>query len=116
MTGGFSLSARFGDRVLDSAGGSDIFLAKFDRSGELRWLLRAGGAGDDVGQDIAIDRAGNIYVTGSFTDSASFPSHNGPAKTVTGTGQTIFLAKYHPSGTLAWVQKGLRKMRVSGWP
>jgi hypothetical protein len=106
VTGGFSVSARFSDRVIDSAGGSDIFLAKFERSGELRWLLRAGGAGDDVGNDIAFDQARNIYVTGSFTGSATFPSVHGPAKTVTGIGQTIFLAKYHPSGTLAWVQTG----------
>jgi len=106
VTGDFSGSARFGDRVLDSAGGKDIFLAKFARSGELRWLLRAGGDGDDVGQDIALDRAGNVYVTGSFTGSATFPSVQGPAKTVTGIGQTIFLAKYNPAGTLAWVQTG----------
>jgi hypothetical protein len=106
VTGGFSLSARFGDRVLDSAGGTDIFLAKFERSGELRWLLRAGGTGNDVGNDIAFDLARNIYVTGSFTGSATFPSVHGPAKTVTGTEQTIFLAKYHPSGTLAWVETG----------
>jgi hypothetical protein len=106
VTGGFSSKAMFGDRVLDSAGGTDIFLAKIDRSGELRWLLQAGGAGDDVGQDIALDRAGNVYVTGSFTGSATFPSVHGPSKTVTGIGQTIFLAKYHPSGILAWVQTG----------
>jgi hypothetical protein len=106
VTGGFSSSATFGNRVLNSAGGSDIFLAKFERSGELRWLLQAGGPGDDIGNDIALDLAGNIYVTGSFTDSATFPSVHGPAKTVTGVGQTIFLAKYQPSGTLVWVQTG----------
>ena len=106
VTGDFSGSASFGDRVLDSAGGKDIFLAKFDRSGVLHWLLQVGGAGDDVGQDIALDRAGNIYLTGSFTGTATFPSDHGPAKTLTGKGQTIFLAKYNPSGTLAWVQTG----------
>ena len=106
VTGGFSSSVKFGDRVLNSAGGSDIFLAKFDRAGELRWLLQAGGTGDDVGNDIALDLAGNIYVTGSFTDSAIFPSIHGPSKTVTGVGQDIFLAKYTPSGTLVWLQTG----------
>jgi hypothetical protein len=106
VTGGFSSSAKFGDRVLNSAGDSDIFLAKFDRSGELLWLLQADGPGDDIGNDIAFDREQNIYVAGSFTDSATFPSVHGPSKTVTGTGQTIFLAKYQPSGTLVWVQTG----------
>jgi hypothetical protein len=107
VTGGFASIAKFGDRVLNSAGGSDIFLAKFERSGELRWLLQAGGPGDDIGNDIALDREQNIYVAGSFTDSATFPSVHGPAKTVTGIGQTIFLAKYQPSGTLVWVQTGV---------
>jgi hypothetical protein len=43
VTGGFSLTARFGNKTLASAGGTDIFLAKFGSSGELRWLLRAWG-------------------------------------------------------------------------
>jgi hypothetical protein len=106
VTGGFSSKSKFGDRVLDSAGGTDIFLAKFGRSGELRWLLQAGGPGDDVGNDIAFDVEQNIYVAGSFTDSATFRSVRGPARTVTGVGETIFLAKYDPSGQLAWVQTG----------
>ncbi len=106
VTGGFSLTTRFGNKTLASAGGTDIFLAKFGRSGELRWLLQAGGPGDDVGHDIAFDREQNIYLAGSFTDSATFPSVNGPAKKVTGVGLTIFLAKYDPSGKLAWVQTG----------
>src|SRR5579863_9904707 len=106
VTGSFSLTARFGKETLTSAGGTDIFLAKFGTSGELRWLLRAGGPGDDVGEDIAFDREQNVYLTGSFSDSATFPSVNGPAKKVTGVGETIFLAKYEPSGKLAWVQTG----------
>jgi len=107
VTGGFSLTARFGNKTLDSAGGTDIFLAKFGRSGELRWLIQAGGTGDDVGNDIAFDREQNIYLAGSFTDSATFPSVNGPSKTVTGAAETIFLAKYDPSGKLVWVQTGI---------
>jgi len=107
VTGGFSLTAKFGNKTLASAGGTDIFLAKFGNSGELRWALRAGGPGDDVGYDIAFDREQNIYLSGSFTDSATFPSISGPAKSVSGLGLTIFLAKYTPSGKLVWVQTGV---------
>jgi hypothetical protein len=107
VTGGFSLTAKFGKETLTSAGGTDIFLAKFEDSGELRWLIQAGGAGDDVGNDIALDHEGNIYLAGSFTDSSTFPSINGPSKTVTGAAETIFLAKYNPSGKLVWVQTGI---------
>lgn len=107
VTGGFSSTARFGNKTFTSAGGTDIFLAKFGRSGELLWLIQAGGSGDDVSNDIALDREQNIYVAGSFTDSATFPSINGPSKTVTGAAETIFLAKYSPSGRLVWVQTGI---------
>ena len=106
-TGGFSSSARFAGKTLQSAGGTDVFVAKFNSQGDLRWLIQAGGTGDDVGNDIALDQQGNIYITGSFTDSATFPSADGLNKTVTGSGQTIFLAKYRPNGELGWVQTGV---------
>ena len=98
-----SASAR---KALTSGGGTDIFLAKYDRSGKLIWLTQAGGAGDDDGFDLAFDAAGNVYLTGEFTNSATFHGINGADQTVVGLGKTIFVAKYTPSGVLAWVQTG----------
>jgi hypothetical protein len=105
-TGRFSSSASFGQKSLSSDGEADIFLAKYSSNGQLLWLLQAGGSGDDRGNDLALDRAGNVYVTGFFTSSGSFRSTSGPTKMVTGNGQTIFLAKYSPQGVLLWVQTG----------
>jgi hypothetical protein len=93
-------------KALTSGGGTDAFLAKYDRSGKLSWLTQAGGPGDDIGFDLGFDSARNVYVTGVFTDSATFRGVNGTEKTVAGVGPTIFLAKYMPSGVLAWVQTG----------
>jgi len=93
-------------KALTSDGGTDVFLAKYDQSGKLVWLTQAGGSEDDEGFDIGFDRAGNVYLTGVFTDSATFHAVKGTDQTVTGTGETIFLAKYTPSGSLAWVQTG----------
>jgi len=93
-------------RALTSEGGTDVFLAKYDRLGKLIWLIQAGGSEDDQGFDIGFDAAGNVYVTGVFTDSATFGGLKGTEKTVTGVGQTIFLAKYRPSGVLSWIQTG----------
>ena len=116
VTGAFSATAHFNaqptttgsgtGRSLTSAGGTDSFLAKYAPSGTLQWLIQMGGPGDDEGFDIAFDASRNVYVTGVFTDSATFQGFNNTNKTVTGTGQTIFLAKYTPSGVLAWVQTG----------
>lgn len=119
VTGAFSATASFPEhagatgaqpasatKALSSQGGTDVFLAKYDKLGKLLWLVQAGGAGDDSGFDIAFDSAQNVYLVGMFDDSATFTDVNGTQKTVSGVGQTIFLAKYKPSGALVWVQTG----------
>jgi hypothetical protein len=101
-------------RSLTSDGGTDVFLAKYDRFGKLIWLAQAGGPEDDEGFDLDFDAAGNIYVTGVFTDNATFRGSSGTEKAVTGgPGQTIFLAKYRPSGVLDWVQTGTAEYDAS---
>ena len=80
VTGSFSSTAQFGKKVLVSAGDSDIFLDKHGRFGTRRWIVQAGGSGHDEGTDIALDGAGNAYVTGWFTDSATFASTDGSSK------------------------------------
>jgi hypothetical protein len=116
VTGAFSATAHFHaqptptgsgtGRLLTSKGGTDSFLAKYAPSGTLQWIIQMGGPGDDQGFDIGFDAALNVYVTGMFTDSATFQSSNNSDRTVTGTGQTIFLAKYTARGVLEWVQTG----------
>lgn len=80
--------------------------SQYGPSGTLLWLIQMGGPGDDEGFDIGFDADRNVYVTGVFTDSATFQGFNNSHRTVTGTGQTIFLAKYTPWGVLAWVLTG----------
>lgn len=68
------------------------------------WVKSAGAAGnslDDQPRDIAVDINGNIYVTGTFSGSASFEN-----KVLTGLkgSKDIFIAKYNTSGTLQWVK------------
>jgi hypothetical protein len=107
VTGSFSGTATFGGTTLTSAGGEDIFLAKYAGPGELAWVVQSGGASDDSGQALDFDGAGNIYQTGMFTNGATFGSTNGTTITVTGNGITLFLAKYTSAGVLVWVQTGV---------
>ena len=102
VTGYFSAGAQFGSQTLTSQGGADMFLAKYGPGGKLVWMVQAGGAGDDIGFDLGIGGAGNIYLAGKLTGTATFQSLNAPSKTVAGQGETIFLAKYSPTGTLLW--------------
>jgi len=74
VTGYFLSTATFGDITLTSYGGTDIFIAKLDSSGNWLWAKNAGRTGGE-GNGIAIDNNGNSYVTGILfcndTDSAT---------------------------------------------
>ena len=57
--------------------GDDAFVAKLSPTGSaLVYSTYLGGSGNDAGFDIAVDSAGNAYVTG-FTSSTDFPTANG---------------------------------------
>lgn len=50
----------------------DTFVAKFDPMGTNKYFTYLGGSQDDVAYGLAVDNAGNAFVTG-FTDSPNFP-------------------------------------------
>ncbi|MEL6671798.1 MAG: T9SS type A sorting domain-containing protein [Bacteroidota bacterium] len=88
-----------------SGGGTDIFVTKYDASGLLSWRWTAGSGLDDGATDIALDAAGNVYVTGYIRGSANFFSSVAPfvINRTSNGGQDIFLAKYSNAGVLQWV-------------
>lgn len=93
------------------AGGTDVFLAKYNAAGDLQWVVGAGGVGEDVGYGVAVDDAGNAYLTGKFTRTADFESYphvpfiplGGPLISAGGT--DLFVAKYDPAGACLWVTR-----------
>jgi Beta-propeller repeat len=78
-----------------NAGGHDGFVTKLNPKGSaLVYSTYLGGSGDDGANGIAIDLAGNAYVTGG-TDSADFPLEV-PFQTAPGG---TFVTKLNPSGS-----------------
>lgn len=67
VTGCFQGTATFGVGVsLTSAGGDDIFLAKYASNGTLSWAKKAGGTSYEQGNGVAVTSDGSAYVTGFF--------------------------------------------------
>lgn len=79
---------------------ADLFLFKFNSSGNAVWGKSVGGQNGDAGTDLALNAAGEIYLTG-FSNS---PFINIGTTTLTGlgSGRNAFLAKFDTSGSVLW--------------
>src|SRR5262249_41449368 len=93
-----------------SAGGRDVFVAKYLADGTFAWAQRLGGALDDSDQAyVALDAAGNPWVAGGFCGTADFGPYTLSAFT---NSQDIFVAKL--DGSSGAVQKALQVGSHSG--
>jgi hypothetical protein len=102
VTGLFQNNATFAPTNLNSSGGSDVFIAKYDTQGTLLWARKAGGDLFDEAYALALDKAGNVYITGSFEETAMFGS-----TTLTNTSGSldVFVAKCDSNGAFLWARR-----------
>ena len=88
---------------LTSNGGGDIFVAKYNSSGDYQWAFNIGGTGYDYGYGIAVDASSNVYVTGYFEGSNVDFDPSGTTNDLSSSGlRDIFVAKYNSSGDYQW--------------
>jgi hypothetical protein len=98
--GSFRNTTSYGSNTFTSYGGDDIGLASYDSSGTLTWVKRFGGPGEDAAGEIALDKWSNIYLTGTFSNTASFID----SSITSAGGKDAFVAKFDPVGTLLWIK------------
>ena len=80
-------------------GGGDVFVAKLNTTGTgLEYGTYLGGTRDDGGFGIAVDAAGNAYVTG-YTSSTDFPTRPGAFDTTMDGDSDGFVVKLNTTGT-----------------
>jgi hypothetical protein len=80
------------------SGGNDAFLTKLNATGTaLFYSTFLGGSGNDIGNGIAVNAAGNAYVTGT-TDSSNFPTMPGAFQSVKAVGLDAFVAELSATG------------------
>lgn len=79
------------------AGSNDVFVAKYDNSGNQLWLRQIGTTSSDSANSIAVDTNGNSYVTGDTWGDLAGSGNIGYGD--------AFIAKYDTSGNLLWIRQ-----------
>ena len=80
-------------------GSTEAFAARLSATGSsLVYATFLGGNGANVGSGVAVDTAGNAYVTGS-TDALDFPTTTGAYQNVNNGGRDSFVTKLNSTGT-----------------
>jgi len=98
ITGYFQNTIVFGSSAHTSNGSQDIVLASFTPGGKLRWSRSFGSSSADQGKGVAVDAAGSVRITGSFSNSVNFGG-----STLTSKGMhDAFVAAFDNSGKHLW--------------
>jgi hypothetical protein len=98
LAGEFLDTVQFGNKIMVSAGGTDIFLAKYDADGDPLWSNRIGAADFDFVRDIISDDEGNVIISGIFYGTTQI----GQDQYTSYGSQDIFLAKFDAAGAFLW--------------
>lgn len=102
-TGG---NSGLGHPAHDSGSIVDVFLSKFDPSGNFQWVRTWGGQGTEDAMGLAVvDGADNVYVAGRFASfNCDFNPEGTPDIHSTNGGQDAFLSKFADDGTFQWAR------------
>jgi hypothetical protein len=85
-----------GDLDGPSAGGNDVFVARFRPDGTLRWVTQLGSAGDDQSWDLAVDAAGGTVIALRTTGDLAAPN----------AGDFDYgIARLDPDGNVVWTRQ-----------
>lgn len=87
-----ALQPTFGGGLIDG------FWAKYDGTGQRIGSTYLGGSGDDLARAVAVDAAGNTYLTGE-TDVTDFPVVSPNRPKIVGGSRDAFVAELNPGGT-----------------
>lgn len=96
-----SSSISFGTVTLTNQGSGDIFVAKYNESGNIIWAKSAGGVGSELVSASNCDNFGNFYVMGYFNSSTII---FGTDTLTNSGGNKVFIVKYNSNGNIIWAR------------
>jgi hypothetical protein len=100
VTGEFQGTNQLGTNTFVCAGGSDVFVAKLNGSGDLLWAIATGGTNDDRATRLLISSNGALYLCGQFTVT---PDLLAPSADTNNGLANVFLARID-EGRFTWLR------------
>jgi hypothetical protein len=103
IRGGSTLA--FGNDTIVCPPNCNAVIVKYDSNGNELWATQGivGASGGQIlAYSVATDKFGNIFLTGTFSDTASFDSH-----IIYSPHSTTFLAKYDGNGNAIWARAAI---------
>ncbi|MBL0133609.1 MAG: gliding motility-associated C-terminal domain-containing protein [Chitinophagaceae bacterium] len=97
---------------LGAGGTFDIFIAKFDGSGNPIWAKSAAGTGTEEPIDLVTDEKGNSYISGYFKSTSI--NFSGTTLSNPSALEQFFMARYDSNGNLKWVKKSITDVQSRG--
>ena len=85
-----------------SASGSDAFIWKLDPNGNLLWVKKIGGSGNDSAIGLDIDQQGNVLVSGDFISTTDFDPSSGVFNITPIGSNDAFVVKLDSNGGFIW--------------
>lgn len=116
LVGSSSDGAQIGNFTFSSTGfGPVVVLTQLDAQGQVLSMTEVGSGSSLIVADMALDAAGNSYISGTFGLSATFGSFS-LSTPIVGTSIAFdqFLVKLSPLGVPLWAQQGGRSAAPSG--
>jgi len=103
VTGSFTSSTcTFNSTFLTNSGGLDMFIVKYDASGNVKWADNPTGVSNEIGNSICLDPLGSPHVVGSYNSSVM---HFGGSVTIHLVSyDDAFIVKYDTLGVAQWAQ------------
>ena len=100
VVGSFTGSIVLGSNVLNAPNGvpgqpppADLFIAKLDAAGNYIWAVQGGGQAYVTSEDLFVDAAGNVYITGYFDDYSVRFGAGGPILFNSSASSEAYVAK-----------------------
>lgn len=83
----------------------DVFVTKFDASGNFVWAKSIGGSLNDVPLSLELDNANNLLICGYFSGTVDFDPNAGIVNLVSAGNEEPFILKLTDQGNFVWARR-----------